>query len=61
MLNWHQNSLMLSLSASHSLMSLENVHYRLLNLATDPFTGGKAQSGCDTDHSPPFSAMVKNE
>jgi hypothetical protein len=25
------------------------------------FPGGKAQRGCDTDHSPPSSAKVKNE
>jgi hypothetical protein len=26
-----------------------------------PFPGGKAQPGCDGDHSPPTSAEVKNE
>jgi hypothetical protein len=27
----------------------------------DPFPGGKARPGRDTDHSPPSSAEVKNE
>jgi hypothetical protein len=26
-----------------------------------PFPGAKARPGCDTDHSPPFSAKVENE
>jgi hypothetical protein len=50
------------LSSSFCVQTVSRAHIASCTMSTEgPFPGGKARPGRDADHSPPYSAEVKNE